>query len=400
MRMRAGLKPERRDWYRMQAATPDAPAEVMIYDEIGWYGVTAADFVNDLKAIDGDAITVRLNSPGGDVYDGIAILNALRGHKAKITTVVDGLAASAASFIAMAGDEIVMGRNSELMIHDAWGYAIGNAAEVRKIADDLDRASDNIASIYADRAGGTAEEWRAVMRTETWYSAQEAVDAGLADRVVQPPAEDDDDTEAKASFDLSIFNYAGRSKAPAPLRPANRADSRTSRASTNPDETTAGTTPEGGSSMALTLSDEQETSVREALGLAEDADATAIVDAILEIATAPEPEAEPAALADGTVVVEAAMLEALQASARRGDEARTRQESDDRAALVENAIRTGRVAPARRDHWLAQLAADPGVAETLASLAPVYPVGQPLGHDGVPQSTDDDVYTSLFPKDA
>ncbi|MFC9769094.1 ATP-dependent Clp protease proteolytic subunit, partial [Rhodococcus jostii] len=75
----------RRDWYTIRAQTPSAPAEVLIYDEIGWYGVTATDFVKDLESLDGDEIVVRINSPGGDVYDGIAILNALRGHKATIT---------------------------------------------------------------------------------------------------------------------------------------------------------------------------------------------------------------------------------------------------------------------------------------------------------------------------
>ncbi|MFD7045845.1 head maturation protease, ClpP-related, partial [Rhodococcus jostii] len=248
----------RRDWYTIRAQTPSAPAEVLIYDEIGWYGVTATDFVKDLESLDGDEIVVRINSPGGDVYDGIAILNALRGHKATITTVVDGLAASAASFIAMAGDEIVMGRNSELMIHDAWGMSVGNAADLHKLADDLDRVSNNIASIYADRAGGTTEGWRQVMRAETWYSAQEAVDAGLADRI-DTQRGDDTGTEvaAKASFDLSIFTYAGRTAAPAPKALATEARN------TATDVSAADTsTTEGGSDVAFT--DEQAGELREA----------------------------------------------------------------------------------------------------------------------------------------
>jgi hypothetical protein len=158
--------------------------------------------------------------------------------------------------------------------------------------------------------------------------------------------------------------------------------------------------------VALTLTDEQETSLREALGLAADADVDALVLAVEELATAPAEDAPAAAApavaasAPGVVTVEAAVLEQLQIAARRGDEARARQESDDRRATVDEAVRAGRIAPARRDHWEAQLAADPGAAEVLASLAPVYPVGQPLGHDGVPQSTNDDVYTSLFGKEA
>ncbi|MFC9769759.1 head maturation protease, ClpP-related, partial [Rhodococcus jostii] len=270
-RVRASLQRGRRDWYTIRAQTPSAPAEVLIYDEIGWYGVTADTFVKDLKALGGDEIVVRINSPGGDVYDGIAILNALRGHKATITTVVDGLAASAASFIAMAGDQIVMRRNSELMIHDSWGMCVGNAEDMHTMAADLDRVSNNIASIYADRAGGTTEGWRQVMRTETWYSAQEAVDAGLADRVDTPP--DDDDTagpDAKASFDLSIFTYAGRRAAPAPKALAAEAsNTATDVSAAAAPPTDAVPTREGGSDVAFT--DEQAGELREALSLPEDA---------------------------------------------------------------------------------------------------------------------------------
>ncbi|AVP67324.1 hypothetical protein C7H75_04785 [Prescottella equi] len=118
---------QQREWYTIRNAdTTDTPAEVLIYDEIGsswWGGVSAKSFAKDLSAVEATDITVRLNSPGGDVFEGIAILNALRNHKARITVYVDGIAASAASFIAMAGDEIVMCRNAEMMIHDAWGTA-------------------------------------------------------------------------------------------------------------------------------------------------------------------------------------------------------------------------------------------------------------------------------------
>jgi hypothetical protein len=122
------------------------------------------------------------------------------------------LAASAASFIAMASDEIVMGRNSEMMIHDAWGICMGPAVDMRDLADKLDHLSNNIASIYAGKAGGTTADWRVPMLAETWYSAEEAVAAGLADRVeaAQAPAEN--------HFDLSVFTYAGRAKAPAPQK--------------------------------------------------------------------------------------------------------------------------------------------------------------------------------------
>jgi len=200
----------------------DSVDNLHIYGVIGgfWGDIDPAAIVPALRSSSATEIHVYINSPGGDVYDGIAIRNALAQHPARIVTHVDGLAASAASFIATAGDEVVMGRNSELMIHDAWTIALGNAGELRDVADQLDRISDNIAAMYADKAGGDAADWRALMLAETWYSAEEAVEAGLADRV------DGEQQEAAASFDLSIYAHAGRASAPAPLRAAAMAHNR------------------------------------------------------------------------------------------------------------------------------------------------------------------------------
>lgn len=231
-------------WYRFGQPTnkkADAPSdtEVWIYDEIGMWGISASDFARDLAQVDTDQITVRLNSPGGEVYDGIAILNALIGHPAAVTVKVDGLAASIASVIAMAGDKVIMGSHSEMMIHEASTFAMGNAADIREVADMLDRVSDNISQVYAERAGGKPGDWRALMLAETWLSADEAVAAGLADEVaakpkerdpdkVDDPAEEDPAEEDAGSADarysrafdkralLETFTYAGRSAAPAP----------------------------------------------------------------------------------------------------------------------------------------------------------------------------------------
>jgi hypothetical protein len=340
------------------------------------------------------------------VYDGIAILNALRNHKATVTVFVDGIAASAASFIAMAGDEIVMCRNAELMIHDSWGWCSGNAEEMAKAAAELDRVSDNIASIYAERAGGTTEEWRALMREETWYSAQEAVDAGLADRVAAKDdadeSEDDTDADASNGFDLSVFNYAGRRSAPAPKIPrrTNRADTRPGglpRASDDPaDESAAGTTTEGTATVEFT--DEQLAALREALDLEDDATADDIVTAVEELATTPDSEEAEAPASDDTAVVDRAALARLQADAALGREAHARLAREDRERTVDSAIATGRIAPAKRDSWISRLEADPTEASTLAKLEPVYPVGEPIGHDGNPQATGEDaLYNKLFP---
>lgn len=170
-------------WYKITNLAADT-AEVAIYDEIGMWGVTASDFMAELGGANVKNLTLRINSPGGDVFDGLAILNSIRSHPANVHVIVDGLAASAASFIAMAGDKVEMAPNSMMMIHEASGLCMGNAGDMRDLADLLDKTSANIASIYASRSGRSPEEHRKAMQAESWYSDQEAVDAGLADAVI------------------------------------------------------------------------------------------------------------------------------------------------------------------------------------------------------------------------
>lgn len=205
-----------KDWFRISNKVDDDTTEVYILDEIGgWWGVSASEFVSQLKKIKTSKIKLHINSPGGEVFDGVAIYNALRDHDATVTVIVDALAASAASFIAQAGDKVIMNRGSTMMIHDGLAFCVGNEADMLKTAGILDTISNNIADIYADRAGGTLQEWRDLMREEVWYSAQEAVDAGLADElaVTTAPAEA---VEATNRWNLSIFNHAGRGDAPSP----------------------------------------------------------------------------------------------------------------------------------------------------------------------------------------
>jgi ATP-dependent Clp endopeptidase proteolytic subunit ClpP len=213
------LRPNDREWYRIVNKKNDDVAYIQIYDRIGydpWWdeGVSAAEFVKELREIKASTIDLHINSPGGEVYEGIAIYNALRDHSARIIATVDAVAASAASFVAMAGDEVVMNRHSEMMVHEPWVLCIGTAADMRETADRLDKFCENTAAIYAARAGGTVESWRQAMAEETWYSAEEAVEAGLADRVVEDEARETQ--EAKNRFDLRVFAHAGRAHAPAP----------------------------------------------------------------------------------------------------------------------------------------------------------------------------------------
>lgn len=164
---------------------------VYIYDEIGMWGVTAAGFMAAFSPYAGPGeVHVHINSPGGDVYDGLAIYHALKYAAATITVHIDGLAASAASFIAMAGNQVVIGRNARMMIHDASTIVYGNAQDMRETADWLDEESDNIADIYAQRAGGDAASWRETMKAEQWYGSAEAIAAGLADAVDEAEAAD------------------------------------------------------------------------------------------------------------------------------------------------------------------------------------------------------------------
>lgn len=201
---------ETRDWYRIENKTAES-VDVYLYDEIGMWGVTASDFVNEIAKLDTKEIKLHINSPGGSVFDGVAIYNSLVNHKASITVMVDGLAASAASFIAQSGDSVIMGTGSTMMIHEASGGVWGNAEDMRQTADILDKLSGTISEFYAIRAGGSAAMWRGIMKAETWYTAQEAVDAGLADSVSKTKA---DATENR--WDMSVFNYASRSDAPSP----------------------------------------------------------------------------------------------------------------------------------------------------------------------------------------
>lgn len=201
----------------------DGVATMRLYDPIddwgGDWGVSAKEFAASLNSLPDDVHTIQLhiNSPGGLVFEAVAILNQLRQHSARVVAVVDGLAASAASYIATGADEVQMAPNSTLMIHDAWGFAIGNAADMRQSADLLDRLSNNIASIYAAKAGGTVEDWRAAMLAESWYSAEEAVTAGLADSIVGTEQDQPDAAKALASADTSEWKYQSRDDAPAPL---------------------------------------------------------------------------------------------------------------------------------------------------------------------------------------
>jgi ATP-dependent protease ClpP protease subunit len=188
-----------RSWFRIEnrpaQQQPDGQqqgpsTDIYLYDAIGEWGVTAQDFVDALRGVVTGTITMYVNCEGGEVFDGLAIYEALRRHPANVTAFVDGIAASAASFVVMAADRIVMAERARMMIHDAHGIAMGNARDMRSMADLLDNLSDTIADIYAERTGKTRDEWRAAMQAAdggpdgTWYDAKAAVKAKLADEMI------------------------------------------------------------------------------------------------------------------------------------------------------------------------------------------------------------------------
>lgn len=188
------------------AAPPAASAEILIYGDIGesWWSesVSAGQFVRELQALDVEAITVRINSIGGSVPDGIAIHNAMKRHRAQITTIVDGMALSIASLIALAGDTVQMAENATYMVHAPWTYAAGNAVELREVADQLDTWSAAMSTSYASKSGKPQAEMLALITDgkDHWYTAEEAKAAGFIDTVVSAAP-----VAAMASADLSHF---------------------------------------------------------------------------------------------------------------------------------------------------------------------------------------------------
>lgn len=175
-------------------AKSDGVTEILLHDEIGYFGITSKAFAEVLAGVSTPKITVRVNSPGGDVFDGMAIYNSLKSYKGDVSVVIEGIAASAASYIAMAGNTISIHESAMMMIHRAWGLAIGNEADMTDMAATLRKIDGQIAAIYAKQSGKTVDDMLAQMAGErdgTWFTAAEAAAANLVDEVIS------DEDEAK-----------------------------------------------------------------------------------------------------------------------------------------------------------------------------------------------------------
>lgn len=382
------------DWFRIEAKaetdTAPASADVYIYEQIGydWWtgeGVTAKSFAQQLAALDVDTIRLHINSPGGLVHDGLTIMNAIRDHKAHVEVTVDGLAASAASFIAMAGDVVTMNRGAQLMIHDASTVTWGNAAEIEKTVVALDKISDSIADVYQARAGNTREHWRDLMKAETWYTAEEAVTAGLADAWVDAP--EADAAEAVARFDLSAFAYAGRAHAPAPRLEIPEPPASTEPGPTNRKEN-------------VVAYDDLKAGIAKRLGVTDAAATDETLLAALDQALDEQADdtTTTAALPEGVTVIDSAVLADLQAKAEQGAEARAEQAKERREGILNTALNEGRIAPASRDQWAELLEEnEESTAKLLASFPKnkTVPVAE-IGRQPVEESGDDALYAQAF----
>jgi ATP-dependent Clp protease protease subunit len=192
---------DRPEWYKIEASANDQ-AEILVYDVIGWPYNDAGDLVRYVNSLGDKDILVRLNTPGGDVFDGMAIFNSLANHKGKVTIRIEALAASMGSVLAMAGKEIQAYSNTMMMIHDPWTYMAGNQYELREMADLLEKISGNMLDVYAGRSKIGKREMKEIMKAETWYTAKEAKEKGFIDTILETGK------AAKAQFDLTMYTNA------------------------------------------------------------------------------------------------------------------------------------------------------------------------------------------------
>tara|TARA_R110002074_G_scaffold116838_1_gene248364 strand:- start:680 stop:1711 length:1032 start_codon:yes stop_codon:yes gene_type:complete len=187
-----------KNWYNIQGKATDSVVDIYLFDEIGAYGITAQDFINEIKEYKDTSINLRINCIGGDVFDGMAIYNIIKKRNSKTTAYIEGIAASMGSVIALAADEVVMAENSLFMIHNAWGGAMGEAEDMRKTASVLEKISGEIANIYQKKTRLLYDRITSMMDEETWLNAKEAYDLGFIDTI-------SDSIKVAAKYDVSKF---------------------------------------------------------------------------------------------------------------------------------------------------------------------------------------------------
>ena len=190
-------------WFSFKNSADDKSVEISIYDAIGSYSVSAKSFIAELKRAGSKDVTLRIHSPGGSILEGNAIYNALKRHPGAVDVVIDGMAASMASVIAMAGDTIEIAENGLVMIHNPSAFGGGEAKDMRKMADVMDKMKSNIITAYAGKTGLSREKLGQMMDDETWMTAEEALENKFVDSIGEK-------SDAKNSFDLSAFKNSAR----------------------------------------------------------------------------------------------------------------------------------------------------------------------------------------------
>jgi len=166
--------------------------DILVYDEIGaddWGGISSKDFAKDLASLGSEPLNIRINSPGGSVFDGVAMYQALKSYPGPTTATVEGIAASIASVIMLGADKVVASETSMVMIHSPWMVTFGNATELRQAADTLEKVGESILAAYALKTGGDVVELQGLLEAETWLTADEALELGLIDEITGEPAE-------------------------------------------------------------------------------------------------------------------------------------------------------------------------------------------------------------------
>ena len=382
-----------------------AVATIRLYGPIdswgGWWGISANDVSDVLDALP-DSVTqiiLRINSPGGEVFEAMSILNMLRAHKATVTGVVDGLAASAGSVIAAGCAETVMSPGTQMMIHSPLTFAYGNADEIRKTADVLDSIEESIIEIYRDKAGESA--WGELLHAETWYTAQQAVDAGLADRVAvvkdageTSTAGAEDDPELIPIEGDTVDDRFAAARARLAMRPAASAAPKLP-SSSEPGEPIR-------KENAVAYSD-LTAGLRERLGVTDAAATDDELLAAVDEALAEQPdtsEAPAASIPEGTTLIENTVLEGLRADATAGREAREQQIKDRRDGIIQAALNEGRISAASSESFRAMLDANEEHAtKVLASMAKnTVPVAE-IGHAAGELSAEDALYATAWGSD-
>ena len=361
--------------------------KLLLYGEIGWE-VRAAEFVPAIDAVTDSHIDLHISSPGGDVFEALTIMNALKEHPATKTVYIDGLAASAASFIAVGiGGEVIMRPGAEMMIHNAQGGAWGDMNDMHAIIERLESASATIADIYAAKTGTDAAEWRAAMDAETWFSADEALDAGLVDRVEAAGEGVDNRKLAGVSNTVRGGRYRRREDAPAP-QPAlmNRGHKEERMSFIDKLKVALGADPDTSQDDLLKLVNVAVDGFNPEVAVKDNQSEEAVT---AETANDDEETQEEVAVKDNqseetikadtestdafgdVVTIDRGVYEDLLKRAATGDASVERDHQMEVAAMVDTAIKAGKVLAARRDALIAQGLEDTTALKNhLAKLAP------------------------------